>query len=105
MQHNYLSVNGALNTIAENLFAADENELEEDIISYNMNKDYNRFNNYSINEIINTFTAIWDNLSENTKRKYIDALVNTNSLDITIQNSFPEDFDSKDFENKINKLF
>ena len=57
--------------------------------------------NYSqddISTILNSFSEIWDNLSEEEKDKYINTLCN-----ITIHTDIPEDFDFEKFKIQLDK--
>ena len=48
--------------------------------------------------ILNSFSEIWDNLSEEKKDKYINALCN-----ITIHTDTPEEFDFENFKIQLDK--
>ena len=52
----------------------------------------------NISTILNSFSEIWDNLSEEEKDKYINALCN-----ITIHTDTPEEFDFENFKIQLDK--
>ena len=52
-----------------------------------------------ISTILNSFSEIWDNLSEEEKDKYVNTLCN-----ITIHTNAPEEFDFEKFKIQIEKL-
>ena len=57
--------------------------------------------NYSsdnISTILNSFSEIWDNLSEEEKDKYVNTLCN-----ITIHTDTPEEFDFEKFKIQLDK--
>ena len=52
----------------------------------------------NISTILNSFSKIWDNLSEEEKDKYVNAL-----CDITIHTDVPEEFDFEKFKIQLDK--
>ena len=53
----------------------------------------------NISTILNSFSEIWDNLSEEEKDTYVNSLCN-----ITIHTDVPEEFDFENFKIQIEKL-